>query len=133
MASPVLLAILSTFTHNFTKLHSGGFAMLVRSRNVQLGLMLSAVLTVLMWPAAGHAYTQEEQQACSGDAFRLCGSEIPDVDRVTVCMVRNRAQLSPGCRAYVKPDPELTPVAARKPMSIKPEASKKRKPRRDDD
>jgi hypothetical protein len=107
--------------------------MLVRSRNVQLGLMLSAVLAVAMWPAAGQAYTQEEQQACSGDAFRLCGSEIPDIDRVTVCMVRNRSQLSPACRAFVKPEPELTPVAAGRPMSIKPEAPKKRKPRRDDD
>jgi hypothetical protein len=107
--------------------------MLVRSRNVQLGLMLSSVLTVLMWPAAGQAYTQEQEQACSGDAFRLCGSEIPDIDRVTVCMVRNRSQLSPACRAFVKPEPELTPVAAGRPMSIKPETSKKRKSKRDDD
>ncbi|HKO70767.1 MAG TPA: hypothetical protein VJV58_07535 [Bradyrhizobium sp.] len=105
--------------------------MSARSRNVQLGLMLSAVIAVLIWPAAGQAYTQEQEQACSGDAFRLCGSEIPDIDRVTMCMVRNRSHLSPGCRAFVKAEPELTPVAGR-PMSIKPEA-KKRKSRRDDD
>jgi hypothetical protein len=107
--------------------------MLVRSRRIHLGLMLGAAFAVFMWPAAGQAYTQEQQQACSGDAFRLCGSEIPDVDRITVCMVRNKSQLSPECRAYFKPEPELTPVAAGKPLSIKPEASRKRKSRRDDD
>jgi hypothetical protein len=107
--------------------------MLACSRKVQLGLMLSAALSVFMWPVAGQAYTQEQEQACSGDAFRLCGSEIPDIQRVTICMARNKSQLSAGCRAYFKPDPELTPVAAGRPLSIKPESSRKRKSRRDDD
>jgi hypothetical protein len=115
--------------------------MLVRSRKFQLGLMLSAVLSVSMWPVAGQAYTPEQEQACSGDAFRLCGSEIPDIDRVTVCMVRNKSQLSPGCRAFFRSDPEasVTAVNARRPLSIKPETSRKqvgtkpKKSRRDDD
>lgn len=107
--------------------------MLVRSRKVHLGLMMGAALSVFMWPAASQAYTQEQQQACSGDAFRLCSSEIPDVDRITVCMARNKSQLSPECRAYFKHDPELTPVAAGKPLSIRPDGSRKRKSRRDDD
>ena len=45
---------------------------------------------------------------CTGDAMRLCSSEIPDVDRVTACMVQKRAQLSDGCKAvfqYVPPAP----------------------------
>ena len=98
----------------------------VRSRMFQFGLMLAAALSVSMWPAASEAYTPEEQQACSGDAFRLCSAEIPDVDRVTVCMIRNKSQLTPGCRAYFRPDPEpeAAPVAARKPLSIKPAARK---------
>jgi hypothetical protein len=92
----------------------------------QFGLMLAAALSVSMWPAASEAYTPEEQQACSGDAFRLCSAEIPDVDRVTVCMIRNKSQLTPGCRAFFRPDPEpeAAPVAARKPLSIKPVARK---------
>jgi hypothetical protein len=98
----------------------------VRSRMFQFGLMLAAALSVSMWPAASEAYTPEEQQACSGDAFRLCSAEIPDVDRVTVCMIRNKSQLTPGCRAFFRPDPEpeAAPVAARKPLSIKPAARK---------
>jgi hypothetical protein len=97
----------------------------IRSGNFQLGLALATALAASMWSAASHAYTPEQQQACSGDAFRLCSSDIPDVDRVTVCMVRNKAQLSPGCRAFFRPDPVATPVAAGRPLSIKPATSRK--------
>jgi hypothetical protein len=38
---------------------------------------------------------------CSGDAFRLCSSEIPNIPRITACMVRHRSDLSPGCRAVM--------------------------------
>nr|ALS89320.1 MetaGeneMark_Unknown Function [uncultured bacterium] len=48
---------------------------------------------------------------------------VPDVDRITVCMIQNKTQLSPGCRVFFRPDPE--PVAARKPLSIKPAAARK--------
>jgi hypothetical protein len=93
----------------------------------QFGLMLAAALSVSMWPAASEAYTPEEQQACSGDAMRLCGAYVPDVDRITVCMIQNKSQLSPGCRVFFRPDPEpgAAPVAARKPLSIKPAAARK--------
>ena len=38
---------------------------------------------------------------CTGDAMRLCGSEIPDISRITACMARQRAHVSPGCRAVM--------------------------------
>jgi hypothetical protein len=122
-----LLAIPPPFTHNSPKQRFGGFAMAVRSGNFQLGLLLATALAVSLWPAAGRAYTPEQQQACSGDAFRLCGAEIPDVDRVTICMVRNKSQLSPGCRMFFRPDPEpvVTPVNVGRPLSIKPVTVKK--------
>ena len=41
---------------------------------------------------------------CTGDAMRLCGHEIPNVQRITACMVRNRAHVSPGCRAVMDRD-----------------------------
>jgi hypothetical protein len=98
----------------------------VRSRNFQLVLMLATALSCSMLPSAGQAYTPEEQQACSGDAFRLCGPEIPDVDRVTVCMIRNKSQLSPGCRVFFRPEePAVRPVAAGRPMSIRPATERK--------
>ena len=98
----------------------------VRSRKFQFALMVATALSVLMWPAASRAYTPEEQQACSGDAMRICGAEIPDVDRITACMIRNKDQLSPGCRVYFRdPAPEAAPVDTGRPLSIRPAASRK--------
>jgi hypothetical protein len=106
--------------------------MFFRIRNFHFGLMLAMALSVSMWSSAGQAYTPEQQQACTGDAFRLCSAEIPDVDRVTACMVRNKSQLSPGCRAQFRPDPEPRAAAAAptniRPVARKPVASKARKP-----
>jgi hypothetical protein len=98
----------------------------VRSRNFQLGLVLATALSVSMLPTAGQAYTPEQQAACSDDAFRLCSSDIPDVDRVTACMIRNKDQLTPGCRVFFRePEPAVTPVRAGMPLSIKPAPSRK--------
>jgi hypothetical protein len=99
----------------------------VGSRKFQLGVMLATALSVSMWSAASHAYTPEQQQACTGDAMRLCGAFIPDVDRITVCMVQNKSQLSPGCRAHFRapPSSEVTSVNAGKPLSIKPVTQQK--------
>src|SRR5512141_2930564 len=93
-----------------------------RSRSFQLGLMLVMALSVSMWPAASRAYTPEQQQACSDDAFRLCSADVPDVDRVTACMVRNKSQLSPGCRVFFRPDPEpvISSATSGRPLSIRP-------------
>ena len=41
---------------------------------------------------------------CTGDAFRLCGSEIPNIERITACMIKQRASLSTGCRAVMDHD-----------------------------
>jgi hypothetical protein len=67
------------------------------------GLALAFAISVFaLSPSPGFAFTMEAQQMCSGDAFRLCSSEIPDIPRVTACMVRHRSDLSPGCRAVME-------------------------------
>jgi hypothetical protein len=55
-------------------------------------------LTLLSLPAAAQG-TAEQRSACQGDAQRLCGQYIPDVDRITACMSSKRRYLTPGCRA----------------------------------
>ena len=92
-------------------------------------LALGMALIVAALPTAGHAYTPEEQAACQPDAFRLCGSEIPNIDRVTACMVAKRAQLSPECKRYFHTDPEPVAVApppayAGRPVNIRPKPAK---------
>ena len=109
----------------------------IGSGSFRLGLMLAAALSIVAFSTPAAAYTQEQQQACTGDAMALCGPEIPDVDRVTACMIRNKARLSPGCRAHFRPEPE--PVAAArpagKPVNIapatkKPVSAKAKKPKK---
>jgi hypothetical protein len=43
--------------------------------------------------------TWAQQQACTPDVWRLCGAQIPDVDRIVACLRRNTPQLSDRCRA----------------------------------
>jgi hypothetical protein len=102
---------------------------IVQSASFQFGLLLASALSVAMLPTASEAYTPEQQQACSDDAFRLCGPEIPDVDRVTACMVSRKEQLSPGCRVFFKPGPEPEADAGA-PLSIRPGTAKPHKARK---
>jgi hypothetical protein len=42
----------------------------------------------------------QQEQSCEDDAFRLCPDDIPDEARVAACMARQKAKLSPACRAW---------------------------------
>ncbi len=53
---------------------------------------------------ASFAFSAEAQQMCTGDAFRLCSSEIPNIPQITACMYKHRADLSTGCRAVMDRD-----------------------------
>ena len=85
-------------------------------------------LAVLIHPGEGFAYSQEEQQACTPDAMRLCGEFVPNVDAITACMIQKKSQLSPQCRVFFRPGPEPGMEAARagKPTPrIAPKPTKK--------
>lgn len=64
----------------------------------QIAATLTVAIFFVMLASASHAFTAEAQRQCTGDAFRLCSSEIPDIGRITACMVKNRSSLSSGCR-----------------------------------
>ena len=104
---------------------------------LRLALLLATALAAAVASGESHAYTFEQQQACAPDAFRLCSSEIPDVERIKTCMIRNRSQLSPQCRAFFRAGPEPRQEAGDAP-SVKPAAAENmrlhriRKPRPDD-
>jgi hypothetical protein len=66
---------------------------------MQKMIALAFVLTVIGLSAPASAYTQEEQQACQDDAFRLCQNAIPDEQRVKACLITNMRKLSPACHA----------------------------------
>jgi len=54
----------------------------VQSGKLQFGLLLATALMVSVMPTGAQAYTQDEQAACSNDAFRLCGPEIRQLEAV---------------------------------------------------
>ena len=81
-------------------------------------LAIATVFAFGLLTSVSQAYTPEQEQMCTGDAMRLCGSEIPDVERVTACMIQKRAQLSDGCKAVF----QYQPPAAVTPVSYAPSA-----------
>jgi hypothetical protein len=56
------------------------------------------MLVVASVGSAG-AYTQQEADACTPDAFRLCAPFIPDAGKVEACLRGNRRQLTAQCAA----------------------------------
>jgi hypothetical protein len=59
------------------------------------------------------AETQDEQQACTNDAFQFCQNAIPDRSRVFACLAENRRALSPACQLvmarYLPAEPAPNP------------------------
>ena len=55
-------------------------------------------------PAAAQNYPDRPgmtaEQACQGDAFRLCERFVPDRNTTGACLRRNKRALSPECRVF---------------------------------
>jgi hypothetical protein len=128
----------SLLARRFQFIAPGGVMVAVQSGISRACFMLAIALSLSFLSTISHAYTPEQQQACSGDAFRLCGDAIPDVGRVTACMMARKSQLSSGCRVFFRsPEPvatragtahrpvRITPGTARKPVHVKPKKPKK--------
>ena len=69
-------------------------------RTISLALALITSLSSLS-SRASFAFSAEAQQMCTSDAFRLCSSEIPNIPKITACMIKHRANVSSGCRAVM--------------------------------
>jgi hypothetical protein len=68
------------------------------------GLTLAFALSFSALSTASFAFSAEAQQMCTGDAMRLCSSEIPNISKITSCMIRQRTSLSAGCRTVLERD-----------------------------
>lgn len=72
----------------------------MRTKLIVIGLVpLAAVLTPNAAGAEPYKGTWQQQMACTPDVWRLCGSAIPDIDRIVACLRQNTPNLSEGCRA----------------------------------
>jgi hypothetical protein len=74
------------------------------ARKITLALAFAASFCAVS-STASFAFSSEAQQMCTGDAFRLCGSEIPNISKITACMIKKKSDLSAGCRTVM--DKEL--------------------------
>lgn len=77
----------------------------------RLGVQRATIMILLVVGSASanaqdseYRGTQDQQMACMGDVFRLCSSEIPDVDRIVGCLKREKSQLTIACRAVFDQD-----------------------------
>ncbi len=66
-------------------------------RTALFGLAIAGSLTA--FASAADAYTSQQRIACTPDAFRLCSSEIPNIDGITACMRKQKSSLSAACKA----------------------------------
>ena len=73
------------------------------ARKITLALAFAASFSAVS-STASFAFSSEAQQQCTGDAFRLCSDEIPNVSKITTCMYKHRADLSTGCRTVMDRD-----------------------------
>jgi hypothetical protein len=80
-------------------------------RDASLALGIAAIVSIAS-TSSSFAFSAEAQQMCTGDAFRLCSSEIPNIPKITACMIKHRSDLSAGCRAVM--DKNLAKGASRK-------------------
>lgn len=71
-------------------------------------LRLSAAVFAFTVAAGGSAVAQDQgtaaqREACTPDAFRLCGQFIPDASRIESCLREAGPRLSPACYVVFNP------------------------------
>lgn len=77
----------------------------IRKTICEAGLILAFAASIsALSSTSSFAFSAEAQQMCTGDAFRLCSSEIPNISKITACMLKNRSSLSAGCRTVMDRD-----------------------------
>ncbi len=78
----------------------------------RITLVLAVATITSLSASQSFAYTAEQQQMCTGDAFKFCSSEIPNISKITACMYKHKSELSAGCRAVMDKE------AANKPKTL---------------
>ena len=68
-----------------------------------MGMLGGCMITGTAWAATGPTLEDRQQAACFIDVMRLCGTYVPDVDRVKACMKGKKKLVSPQCAAFYPP------------------------------
>jgi hypothetical protein len=108
-------------------------------QRIVLACTLSIAVSSAAW-SQEYRGTFEQQMACTPDVWRLCGDQIPDVNRIVACLRQNTPQLSNGCRAVFESNASAQstdtaravpqpPPRARAPQPARPQAVQPLPPR----
>jgi hypothetical protein len=106
----LLLAVDFTFAFKADRpvfkstLSVGGTGQMLLPRLAASFALICLVSTAALAVDKGPTLRDRQQAACYGDAQKLCGDFIPDVDKVTTCMTAKRSQISAGCAKYFDAD-----------------------------
>ncbi len=72
------------------------------TRTIRQALLIAAfAVSFSAFSTSSFAFSAEARQMCTGDAFRLCSSDIPNIPAITACMISKRSSLSAGCRSVM--------------------------------
>src|SRR3981081_1746414 len=94
------------------------------TQRIVLSSLLGLVTTIGI-AATGPAWSEEyrgnweQQMACTPDVMRLCGDQIPDVNRIVACLRQNTPSLGNSCRAIF----ESSASAEQQPTRVPPPAT----------
>ena len=90
-------------------------------------LLAASCFALTLLTTGASAYSPQQEQMCTGDAMRLCGEYIPNVDRITACMVQKYSELSDGCKTVFDAPVPAAPAPSASSYSPAP-TSKPSKP-----
>jgi hypothetical protein len=76
--------------------------MMRMARSVCLPVLLLVFFLIGLGAALAQQGSAEQRQACAPDAMRLCSDAIPDVPRITKCMIAKYRQLSEPCQVAMR-------------------------------
>jgi hypothetical protein len=104
-------------THIYPLIGRGDLAteqeIVIASHRICYGSAAAAFFIVLQTSAFAQG-SQQQRDACTPDAFRLCGAYMPDPGRVEACLRASGPNLSRPCYDVFFP-PQQAPVAAPQP------------------
>jgi len=79
------------------------------TRHLSVGLV--AMTTLIGGAAVAQEQgTAAQREACTPDAFRLCGQFVPDASRIESCLRDAGPKLSPACYVVFNPPKEKSPA-----------------------
>ena len=90
----------------------------IATRIPRVGIFFGSVIAVAAIVHSTTSFalgTEEQRAACTPDVFRLCASQIPNIDAIVNCLKTNKKNLSAGCQAafVARPGMVLSPLSDR--------------------